>query len=136
MNRYSALWILISLLFSLGCEDGCGSDVDCEDGYRCTALGCEVTDELVCEAGGMTCDGESTLVRCNADGTEREVIACGEMEVCVSSENDASCQARVCEPNALGCEDEGTFFICDKTGTERMLLSWQIMTLRWSSYKN
>ena len=123
MNTYSLFLVFICFLFPLGCEDKCTSDVNCEDGYHCTDRGCEMIDKPVCEAGVMTCDGENTLIRCNAEGTEREVIACGEMETCVSENNEASCQVQVCEPNTMGCEDEGTTFICDSTGTERQVLS-------------
>ena len=39
------------------------------------------------------------------------------MEVCVSGDIDASCQAQVCEPDAIGCEDENTVLYAIELGS-------------------
>ncbi len=96
----------------------CERSADCEGGFRCERYTCQPIDPIVCEAEVIRCEGDS-VATCNADGTRRTLVPCGEGQRCVAAEASASCADVVCEPNAIGCDDDVTAFECDGTGTVR-----------------
>jgi hypothetical protein len=98
-------------------ENECEGDSDCSGGFECLDYTCVPIDDIICEAGRLTCD-DNTLVTCSADGTTEERLDCGD-RLCVVIDGGGRCDEAICEPDEAGCLDDATAFLCDSTGTVR-----------------
>jgi hypothetical protein len=103
MNAMAGVRVMVALLLALG---GCGGVTDSGDDG-----GDDGDGPSSCEAGARRCDGTS-LVTCNAEGTEESTEPCGE----------AGCDAdnltcNVCTAGAARC-DEDVLYTCNQEGDE------------------
>ena len=98
-------------------EIECVEPRDCQGGQTCVNAVCVEVDDIICDAGVGTCEG-NTAVQCSVDGTEETSDECGN-DLCVDDDGVARCAEVVCTANDRGCLDDTTAFVCDSTGTEQ-----------------
>ena len=96
----------------------CVDDDGCRGGFVCSDGACVNILPVICDAGAVSCDGNS-VASCNVDGTAFDRVDCGGEAAC----RDGACAAVVCEANDFGCDDDDTAFVCDSSGTVRELLA-------------